>query len=292
MKWIMMSLLALFLAGCSSLSEKECQQGNWESIGEKDGRFGSAEDRFASHQKACGEFGINPDKNQWMTGYKRGLKSFCAKEGTRYGKEGKIDQTARQCHDSAEFIAARKQGFQEYCHHQGKSAGAEADWSHGASSCHKLASYKSGYNDGLAAYCTYDKGRHFGVNAADHRGRNCRGALKTAFYKGWNSGITEYCQRKNAFQMGQTGAATRGDRCPSKMRNDFNMAYSKGKEYQVLKNKMGQLDGKIAELNTKIQNPETSEDLREYLTREKIQVEAERKVAEKETYKIEGFVGL
>jgi hypothetical protein len=83
------TLAALALAGCASLSARECRGGDWYSIGLRDGAAGRAEDYVSQHAAACQEFGVAPDRDRWLEGRERGLERFCtARNGYRIGEVG------------------------------------------------------------------------------------------------------------------------------------------------------------------------------------------------------------
>jgi len=80
---------AAVLAGCSSLSEKECLTADWESIGYRDGSRGYDAGRVADHGEACAEVGVEPDRNEYEAGRVRGLELFCTgSNGVRIGRQG------------------------------------------------------------------------------------------------------------------------------------------------------------------------------------------------------------
>jgi hypothetical protein len=69
--------LFLVLAGCASLSEKQCRSGDWAGIGRADGEKGLAADELERHQKACVEHGVKPDAQDYRAGYAQGLQTYC-----------------------------------------------------------------------------------------------------------------------------------------------------------------------------------------------------------------------
>lgn len=69
--------LTLALAGCASLSDKECRAGNWAAIGQRDGADGQPASRLGAHAEACAEFKITPDAAAWERGRQQGLQSYC-----------------------------------------------------------------------------------------------------------------------------------------------------------------------------------------------------------------------
>ena len=68
------------LGGCASLSESDCRTGSWEDIGYRDGSRGAARERALDHAKACGEYGIEVDREAWDRGYRKGLDAYCTPE--------------------------------------------------------------------------------------------------------------------------------------------------------------------------------------------------------------------
>ncbi len=72
------ALLALVaLAGCGTVSKAECQAGDWDTIGFRDGRNGESEALFARHAESCARFDLPADKATWMRGRERGLVEYC-----------------------------------------------------------------------------------------------------------------------------------------------------------------------------------------------------------------------
>lgn len=73
--------VALVLAGCSTLSEEECQLADWGARGRADGSLGSTVGAFERYTSSCNRFGIAPDFAAWEEGRQVGLKSFCTPQG-------------------------------------------------------------------------------------------------------------------------------------------------------------------------------------------------------------------
>jgi hypothetical protein len=81
--------LSLLLAGCSSMSEKQCRSVDWAQRGERDAYDGQSRERIASYQDACTEFGIQADLESYNAGYARGLRMYCTPQrGYAVGKTG------------------------------------------------------------------------------------------------------------------------------------------------------------------------------------------------------------
>lgn len=83
MNRMMMISLALagavagLVAGCASLSEDQCRQGDWASIGQADGYAGYAMTRLQDHTEACRKVGITPDAAAYSRGRQAGLRGYC-----------------------------------------------------------------------------------------------------------------------------------------------------------------------------------------------------------------------
>jgi len=76
-------------AGCATLSKDECLNANWYSIGYEDGTKGRSANWQAKHRKACSEFNVTVDVDQYLTGRSKGLQRYCVpKNGYWVGKSG------------------------------------------------------------------------------------------------------------------------------------------------------------------------------------------------------------
>ena len=67
----------LALTACATLSEEECQGGDWYAIGKADGAEGRKASFIEQHAKACNKYGIAPNKTQWLRGREDGLPLYC-----------------------------------------------------------------------------------------------------------------------------------------------------------------------------------------------------------------------
>lgn len=72
--------LLLSTAGCASLSREECLYADWTGLGIKDGREGEEASRFIKHQEACRQYGVSPDKQEYLAGREQGLQDYCQLE--------------------------------------------------------------------------------------------------------------------------------------------------------------------------------------------------------------------
>ena len=81
--------LFVLLAGCASLSQEECVNGDWQAIGQSDARLGYRAVRLGDHTKACARYQIIPDASLYQQGYKQGLVHYCTvSNGFRVGRNG------------------------------------------------------------------------------------------------------------------------------------------------------------------------------------------------------------
>ncbi|WP_319588930.1 DUF2799 domain-containing protein [uncultured Desulfobulbus sp.] len=77
MKIVGVFLMVALLPGCASLSREQCQRGDWYGIGMADGQAGEAASRKDQHVRACSEYGIQINDQQYFDGYDRGLEDYC-----------------------------------------------------------------------------------------------------------------------------------------------------------------------------------------------------------------------
>ncbi|BAP58117.1 hypothetical protein THII_3820 [Thioploca ingrica] len=63
--------------GCATLSKEECLQGDWKSIGYRDGTHGYNLTQIEQHQKACADYHVVPDLNAYQAGRDEGLLVYC-----------------------------------------------------------------------------------------------------------------------------------------------------------------------------------------------------------------------
>jgi len=67
------------MSGCATLNESECRSGSWSDIGFRDGRNGRSADRIADHKEACEKYGIEPERDDYLTGRDEGLVQYCTR---------------------------------------------------------------------------------------------------------------------------------------------------------------------------------------------------------------------
>ena len=100
---ISLMLIPVFLAGCQSMSETECQVADWGRVGFNDGAQGEPERRIAAYTKDCGKIGVQPNAVAYRQGWDAGIQRFCtAANGWRAGLEGQRDK-AQVCQGQPGF---------------------------------------------------------------------------------------------------------------------------------------------------------------------------------------------
>ena len=86
-----LSVLAIGLAGCATLSTDECSTGDWHKIGVQDGNDGRTLDRFVQHAKACKLDRSDASRALYVSGREKGLTKYCTT--VRGYREGALGQT-------------------------------------------------------------------------------------------------------------------------------------------------------------------------------------------------------
>jgi hypothetical protein len=76
-KLLAITLINVSVMGCATLSKEECLQGDWKSIGYRDGTHGYDLTRFEQHQTACADYHVAPDRNAYQAGRDEGLLVYC-----------------------------------------------------------------------------------------------------------------------------------------------------------------------------------------------------------------------
>jgi hypothetical protein len=89
-----------FLAGCTSMNKDECLSANWRQVGFSDGARGLPNKQIEQHAKACAEYGVQVDLDQYLGGRTQGLQTYCqAENGFIVGRSGER-QIATDCPDN------------------------------------------------------------------------------------------------------------------------------------------------------------------------------------------------
>lgn len=292
--FLLFGFILLLTSACSSLSEKECQNGNWEQYGVRDGQRGYGE-RLSSHIEACGEYGISPDESLYKQGYREGNLRYCKETGKKKGEAGDEKGRPSVCSSSEEYDFAFKEGLLTYCHNQGMEYGSNAKEEKSIHHCRRgkyRKEFKLGFTHGLKNYCSHENGEKLGRVAANKKDYLCSDKLKVKFLMGYRDGIDHYCRRVNGFNIAKNGGKFKPSKCPRSSRKDFQRAYDKGKEHKSLTKKISVLKKELKKLMREANKPDASPDLQSYLDKQiKKKMKKKRKL-ELAKAKIEGFIGI
>lgn len=96
---LVLSMLAAVtvLAGCATMNKDECLAANWRQIGYSDGAKGLSNKRIEQHAKACAEYGVQVNLDDYLAGRSQGLLTYCQPEnGFIVGRSGE-KQIATDC---------------------------------------------------------------------------------------------------------------------------------------------------------------------------------------------------
>ena len=82
------SLACIAGASCATMTESECLEADWHSVGVRDGTRGRPLEHLERHREACRATGVIPDVEQYKKGRGWGLGRYCT---TRSGlSEGRL----------------------------------------------------------------------------------------------------------------------------------------------------------------------------------------------------------
>ncbi len=84
------ALCVFSVVACAELDKQACEQGDWLSIGQRDGSRGRDAAFVARHVESCGKHGIAVDTAVWEQGRQQGLRVFCTPESQyQAGRDGR-----------------------------------------------------------------------------------------------------------------------------------------------------------------------------------------------------------
>lgn len=112
---ILITIAAVGLSGCASMSADECAVSDWHSIGYEDGARGYSPAQIGKHRKACSKHGIALDFESYQAGRKDGLREFCTvSRGFNLGTSGANYNGVCPSDLEYDFIDAFNSGHQLY----------------------------------------------------------------------------------------------------------------------------------------------------------------------------------
>lgn len=102
---------ALQLAGCTGISQSECELSDWRAVGYEDGAQGRAAHNFGAWRKRCAEHGVAPDFPAYQAGHEAGLREYCQESrGFQEGSEGRSYAGVCPASSEAGFLAGYHDG--------------------------------------------------------------------------------------------------------------------------------------------------------------------------------------
>lgn len=86
----LVTLAAVAVAGCASISKEECQAIDWRTVGYEHGATGQGAERLSGRRQACARHGVVPDLEAYRIAREEGLLEFCQPaNGFRVGTSGR-----------------------------------------------------------------------------------------------------------------------------------------------------------------------------------------------------------
>lgn len=104
-------LMVLVLAGCASLSPRECATADWYKLGEREGAAGLPLTQLARHQAACAA--AAPDAKAYERGHAQGFARHCSPQGA-FNAARRGERVAAQCEISDAVAEAQRRGAEIY----------------------------------------------------------------------------------------------------------------------------------------------------------------------------------
>lgn len=102
---------AVLVSGCATLNKSECRKADWEMIGLEDGAKGHSLTYIGNHRKACAEYGVKPDLDQYRVGHAAGLARYCTPDnGFKQGRAGRGYNNVCPAELAGQFLAGYDTG--------------------------------------------------------------------------------------------------------------------------------------------------------------------------------------
>ncbi|MDH5546440.1 MAG: DUF2799 domain-containing protein [Gammaproteobacteria bacterium] len=106
-KVVVFILSATLASSCTLMTERECKNANWYSVGMKDGMDGAGLSRSLNYVEVCGKHQVSVDVNEYERGYKFGLMSFCTDDKARRAGEAGRTYNFEICDGEVKDLIAR-----------------------------------------------------------------------------------------------------------------------------------------------------------------------------------------
>ncbi len=79
----------ILTTGCTVMSESDCINADWYTVGEADGRGGRSQSRLLEYFETCAKYGVTPNRDEYEAGHEHGLTFYCTESnGYQVGRSG------------------------------------------------------------------------------------------------------------------------------------------------------------------------------------------------------------
>lgn len=84
------TVAAVVVASCATMSQKDCLSSDWQAVGDRDGGRGASPLRIDAYAKVCAKAGVTPDAALYARGREQGLARYCTEDSGFYeGRSGR-----------------------------------------------------------------------------------------------------------------------------------------------------------------------------------------------------------
>ncbi len=114
LKSVLLLSIVVFLGACATLDRHDCEGGDWQEIGYRDGALGRGGEFLALHRKACLKHGVTVVEPVYARGYSAGLADFCQTETAyRLGRNEETYGYICPADLETKFVTAYVEGLNE-----------------------------------------------------------------------------------------------------------------------------------------------------------------------------------
>lgn len=108
-------LIIATLAGCETMSKKECLSADWRQVGYQAGREGKARSYIEDIAESCAKTNVTPDRRLYFSGWELGVREYCTPQhGFDMGKNGTGYRAVCPPESASRFEAAYQRGHRIY----------------------------------------------------------------------------------------------------------------------------------------------------------------------------------
>lgn len=108
-------LIATMLAGCETMSKKDCLSADWRQVGYQAGREGKPRSHIEDITESCAKASVTPDRSLYFSGWELGVREYCMPQhGFDMGRNGTIYRAVCPPESAPRFEAAYQRGYRIY----------------------------------------------------------------------------------------------------------------------------------------------------------------------------------